>query len=512
MSLIRTAELPTVRAIARLVYCNPFLPERVELERAILGADAAPQDDVWHPRGDVEAVSQSLAPIGERARSLAEELRGRLLEGANASPAETVLYQDLCIYVLYHQCREGFMRLLESSRATRVGGAGPMWAEFSALCAHLVDDTGVGLGHGQTQATLFACFFQVRRAFEQIFTWIAGGSAPAARLRAQVWQSVFTHDLRRYQRALYARMGDVTTLVTGPSGAGKELVARAVGLARYIPFDTAKRRFEGDPETSFFALNLSALSPTLIESELFGHKRGAFTGAVADRKGWLELCPPTGTVFLDEIGEVAPDLQVKLLRVLETRTFQPLGTSEDHRFRGKIIAATNRDLGREMREGRFREDLYYRLCADTIVTPSLRERIADRRDELTNLVSFLAERLVGPHEAGALTREAVVWIDANLGSDYAWPGNVRELSHCISNVMIHADYSPASQGGSGNTRDALAEAFTEGKLPLNEIIRRYTTIVFAKAGSYVATAATLGIDRRTVKAHIDRDLLKQLRK
>ena len=113
-------------------------------------------------------------------------------------------------------------------------------------------------------------------------------------------------------------MGDVTTLVTGPSGTGKELVARAIGLSRYIPFDAEGQAFADDTPRSFVPLNLSALSPTLIESELFGHRRGAFTGAVADRAGWLETCPPRGTVFLDEIGELDPAIQVKLLRVLQS--------------------------------------------------------------------------------------------------------------------------------------------------------------------------------------------------
>jgi transcriptional regulator with AAA-type ATPase domain len=515
MSLIREADIPTVRAIAQLVYCNPFLPERLHLERQILGDAAARRDEVWHPRDAAESASRNLRPIGERARLLAEEIRGRLMDGAHAEPAEIALYQDLCIYVLYHLCRDDYLPLTKPRRAAAVGrgpDAGPekAWSEFSVLCRHLIDDTGVGLAHGQTPETLFACFFQVRRAFEQIFFWIAGASLPAARLRAQVWQSVFTHDLRRYQRSLFARMGDVTTLITGPSGAGKELVARAIGLARYIPFDSKKRRFEADPEESFFPLNLSALSPTLIESELFGHMRGAFTGAVADRRGWLDVCPPTGTVFLDEIGEVAPALQVKLLRVLETRTFQPLGSSDDRQFHGKIIAATNRDLGREMREGRFREDLYYRLCADTVVAPSLRERIADRPDELDTLVRFLAERLVGEDEAAGLTREAVEWITANLGRDYAWPGNVRELSHCISNVMIHADYRPASRGMMRGVREALADDFTCGELPLEEVLRRYTTLVFARERSYVRAAELLGVDRRTVKARVDADLLARL--
>jgi transcriptional regulator with PAS, ATPase and Fis domain len=110
--------------------------------------------------------------------------------------------------------------------------------------------------------------------------------------------------MRRYRRLLFDRMTDISTLVMGASGTGKELVARAIGLSRYIPFDATRGGFVEDFEGSFIALNLSAMSPTLIESELFGHRRGAFTGAVADRVGFLEACPPLGTVFLDEIGEL----------------------------------------------------------------------------------------------------------------------------------------------------------------------------------------------------------------
>src|SRR5262249_2233744 len=164
-------------------------------------------------------------------------------------------------------------------------------------------------------------------------------------------------------------------LITGPSGSGKELVAQAIGLARYIPFDAERQAFVENFAGSFYALNPSALSPTLIESELFGHRRGAFTGAVQDRAGWREGGRRLGTVFLDEIGELEPALQVKLLRVLQTRTFQRLGDTRDRRFHGKIIAATNRELATEMAAGRFRKDLYYRLCSDIVVTPALQEHL-----------------------------------------------------------------------------------------------------------------------------------------
>ena len=127
-----------------------------------------------------------------------------------------------------------------------------------------------------------------------MFRDIIGSSLPAARLRAAVWQSIFTHDMRRYRRTLYARMGEFATLITGPSGTGKELVARAIAESRYLPFDERRLAFADDGVESFFPINISALSPTLVESELFGHRRGAFTGAVGDRKGWLETCPAVG--------------------------------------------------------------------------------------------------------------------------------------------------------------------------------------------------------------------------
>src|SRR5262249_24983322 len=155
--------------------------------------------------------------------------------------------------------------------------------------------------------------------------------------------------------ALQERMRDIPTLITGPSGTGKERVAEAIGRSLYIPFDGKKEEFKiafpnakkkvdaFDFLKGFLPVNLAALPPTLIESELFGTVKGAFNDAI-DRVGRLEECPEHGAVFLDEIGELSPEIQVKLLRVLQTRRFQRVGENEDKLFLGKIIAATNRDL------------------------------------------------------------------------------------------------------------------------------------------------------------------------
>jgi len=330
--------------IARLAYANPFLTERIECEREILGSDFASGRQFWH----VDQGSEQIGAIQARVEPLVETLGERLRAGVRGSVKELRLYRDVVLYWVYNRYEADFLHLVERrDHGTRKVA---FYSQFAADYERAVDLAGNFEGEMSVEH-IFAFFFQVRRAFHLIFRHIFGGSEPVARLRAAIWQSVFTHDMRRARRSLFRRMGDVTTLITGPSGTGKELVARAVGFSRYIPFDAARGAFTEDFESSFYPLNLSALSPTLIESELFGHRRGAFTGAVEDRAGWFEACPPLGTIFLDEIGEIDPAIQVKLLRVLETRTFQRLGDTADRRFEGKIVAATNRDLAREMQAG-----------------------------------------------------------------------------------------------------------------------------------------------------------------
>jgi transcriptional regulator with GAF, ATPase, and Fis domain len=306
-------------------------------------------------------------------------------------------------------------------------------------------------------------------------------------------------------------MGEVATLIQGPTGTGKELVARAIGLARYLPFDPAREAFPEDAAGAFFPLHLAALSPTLIEAELFGHRRGAFTGALQDRKGWLEVCPPLGTVFLDEIGEVEPAIQVKLLRVLQTRTFQRLGETAPRRFQGKVIAATNRDLATEIDAGRFREDFYYRLCSDVIWTPSLAEQLADDPGELRRLLGALARRIAGDAEADALADEADAWIARHLGPDYPWPGNVRELEQCVRNILVRGHYRPRRPRAAATARGDFLQHIRTGTLTADDLLRRYCTLVYAETGSYLATARRLGLDRRTTRGKVDSAWLAELR-
>jgi DNA-binding NtrC family response regulator len=506
MAFLEGVDRRLAEAISRLAYCNPFLPERIECERQALGEDFVAGGTLWHATGE-PGPAPNLRVLAERAAALAERLAGRLMAGARPAASDLQLYEDVVAYVLFTRHEEDFFRLFDERAASAPVG---FYREFLRDVERLLQIPGVTVVADADAPHLFAALFQVRRAFHYIFRNIIGNSPPAVHLRAAVWQSVFTRDMRRYRRALYQRMGDVATLVSGPSGTGKELVARAIGLSRYVPFDPERQAFADSFLASFYALNPSALSPTLFESELFGHRRGAFTGAVEDRPGWLEVCPPLGTVFLDEIGELEPALQVKLLRVLQTRSFQRLGDTRDRRFEGKIVAATNRDLAREMPAGRFRPDLYYRLCSDVITTPSLQEQLRTAPGERAGLVRFIARRVAGNDEAESLAVETERWIDTHLGPDYGWPGNVRELEQCVRNVMIRGEYRPPG-AASPSARQYLADAMLNGSLSAEELLRRYCTLVYAQTGSYQETGRRLGLDRRTVREKIDAGLLAELR-
>ena len=211
---------------------------------------------------------------------------------------------------------------------------------------------------------------------------------------------------------------NATVLIEGESGTGKELVAKS------IHFNSPRAAMP------FVAVNCSALAESLLESELFGHEKGAFTGAASMKKGRFELADG-GTLFLDEIGELSPDLQVKLLRVLQEKVFERVGGTKPISVDIRVIVATNKNLKEEMLAGRFREDLYYRLDVVHIVLPPLYQRQEDIRLLVDHFIKkYTAERKIGPPVSG---------IDADaerLLYEYNWPGNVRELENAIERVMI----------------------------------------------------------------------------
>ncbi len=285
-----------------------------------------------------------------------------------------------------------------------------------------------------------------------------------------------------------------TILIVGESGAGKELVARSI--------HQHSTRSGG----SFVAINCGALTETLLEAELFGHVRGAFTGAVGDRKGlWEEA--GGGTLFLDEVGETSPAFQVKLLRALQEGEIRRVGASRAIQVDARILAATNRNLDQDVKAGKFREDLYYRLSVVTLRVPALRERRTD--------IPLLAEHFL----ATVIDREGRVPLELSEETirtlvAYGWPGNVRELESAIEYSVLHArgheiapeDLPEKLQSAQvrAAARSPLSALFED--LPsLDELERRYLLYILEVAGGNRTRAAEiLRIDRRTLYRMIER--------
>jgi DNA-binding NtrC family response regulator len=292
-----------------------------------------------------------------------------------------------------------------------------------------------------------------------------------------------------YKTIARVASGHSTVLVLGESGTGKELVARAI-------HQHGPRRAE-----AFVAVDCGALSETLLESELFGHVRGAFTGAVGEKRGLLTEAD-RGTIFLDEIGDVTPALQAKLLRVLQEHQVRPVGGTEWRTVDVRVIAATNRDLAAAVAAGRFREDLYYRLKVVSIALPPLRER----REDIPLLVDYLVRR------AARQCRKAITGVTESalaLLMAYHWPGNVRELAHALERgvalaqqEVVTAEDLPAELQGPVS---AAATASAPDRPTLSELKRHYVRSVLEENGGNVSrAAAVLGVDRRSLYRMLQR--------
>jgi two-component system response regulator HupR/HoxA len=290
---------------------------------------------------------------------------------------------------------------------------------------------------------------------------------------------------------------DATVLITGETGTGKDLIARAI-------------HYSGPRKDSrFVAQNCAALPDTLLESELFGHKRGSFTGAHADKKGLFEVAHG-GTIFLDEIGETEPGMQVRLLRVLQDGEIRPIGSSETLHVDVRVVAATNRNLQQEVAEGRFREDLYYRLRVVEIGLPALRERREDIPTLGHHFLDSVNERM--SRKLSGFTNAAMDRLVA-----YDWPGNVRELENEIERVVALAGSEEAvalemlSEHIRG-TRAPLAAA-TGGSAPITDwdlnrsvdsLKRRMIIEAVREAGSKTRAAERLGIPRQSLQKMMKR--------
>lgn len=463
---------------------NPFGRERVALDLKIAG--------LFPDASRSERIEKTVYEVGRQIQVLEADGRASLHHYAEV---DRNLVKALFLFEFFYSFRKRFDQIILEQMAA---GDTPITVHFAGEAFSLLQRRGF------SEADIpryFALCYQLRRAFFFTYRSLIGNSTAMKRLRRSLWQNVFTHNLDFYDRYLWNRMEDFSTLILGETGTGKGTAAMAIGRSGFIPFDPRTQTFVESFTRSFVSLNLSQFPETLIESELFGHKKGAFTGAVKDHRGVFARCSPYGAILLDEIGEVPEPIQIKLLEILQERTFSPVGSHEQGRFQGRVIAATNRTL-KDIRGKRiFRDDFYYRLTSDIITVPPLRQRLVENPAELDDLLTHTVERMVGkPYpELVGMVRDV---IDQHLGAHYHWPGNVRELEQCVRRVLLKRDYG----GDRGETpTDLCAQlnaGITGGTLNARQLLSGYCFLLYQRHGTYEDVARRTGLDRRTVKKHV----------
>src|SRR6185503_18437398 len=349
--------------VAEAAFANPFGAKRHELDVKIAGAPF--RDDIERAQGLEHAVTARVRQLSPRRPQLRE-----------FSGADRELMRLVFLFEAYHRIFEPLDQVILAQSANP-NATIPVPSSGQGLA--VLAERGLG---GSEGCRFFSIFFQIRRAYFFIYEGLIGESRCMRGLREQLWNTVFTHDIRWYDRYLWNRMEDFSTLLLGETGTGKGAAASAIGRSGFIPYDEKRGRFAESFTRSFVALNLSQFPEALIESELFGHRKGAFTGAFEAHEGIFARCSPHGAIFLDEIGDVTVPVQIKLLQVLQERVFSPVGSRERLRFRGRVIAATNHLLAELRARGLFRDDFHYRLCSDTITMPPLRQRLREDPREL----------------------------------------------------------------------------------------------------------------------------------
>jgi len=466
--------------VNRAVLTNPFSDQRERLDREIAGR--LPGNDREHP------IDVTIREVSSRLKRLRKA--GRLDISRYSGEDRQVLERTLAFDIFYRHVDQ-LDQLIQDQLAR---GEVPLKVKFAEKMLAAMQAGGISR---EAAIRYLEYSFQFRRAYFFIFRGLIGCSAGMRHLRERLWNNVFTMNMDIYDRHLRNRMEDFSTLILGETGTGKGTVAAAIGQSGFIPFDVKTGCFAESFTRSFIELNLSQFSETLIESELFGHRQGAFTGAIYNHEGVFSRCSRHGAIFLDEIGEVSQPIQIKLLKVLEERQFSPVGSHDVLRFKGRVIAATNRPFNDIVRHNILREDFLYRMCSDVIIVPPLRQRIEEDSRELDDLLAHTVQRIIGrpSKDLAALCRKIIL---SDLSRDYPWPGNVRELGQSIRQILLNRSYQSIHQGAvAGRQVDEKRR-----ELDARGLLQQHCHRLYRECGTYGEVARRTRLDRRTVKKYI----------
>ncbi len=465
--------------IASLAFVNPFSEQREQADCQLLRIKMGSEDIFQRIEKIQSLLFSHLKQLGD-------------FKIADFSTKNQQIIQYAWLFYQFHQFQQAFIELIENQR---LAGDKPEEMRFAEDLIGCFKQTG--FTNAETEKFI-AMFYQLHRGFYFINSAISGNCPSIIELRMRLWNNIFTFNPQWYVDYLYGKMEDFSTLLLGATGTGKSLVAQTIGQSGFIPFDLSSKRFKQSFTRSFQFINLSQYPASLLESELFGHKKGAFTGAIEHHQGLFARCSEFGAIFIDEIGDIDIPTQVKLLNVIQDRTFCPVGSHEKMRFSGRLISATNRNIEQLRKQGSFRDDLYYRLCSDVIEIPSLQQRIQENPDELSHLVNNLVDRVTGL-PAPLLASRIEKHIRQTVPANYNWPGNVRELEQCIRQICIRGKYQIANKS---STTDEFILSDKADNNSAQQLLQRYCRFLYQQKGSYEAVAKITQLDRRTVKKYI----------
>jgi DNA-binding NtrC family response regulator len=472
-----------LQVLAEVIFSNPFSFDKKKIEN-ILGHTIEQDLDEHHYIALIPVLKQYLDQLAMQGIESVNDVSGK----------DKILLEYAYRFEVYHDYVDDFEELINKQTQQ---GVEPVTVWFAKPVIRKL----IKRGFTEEEALRnLALFYQLRRAYYFIIQALSGHAPCMQQLRHSLWNHVFTYDARLYLDHLWNRMEDFSTLLLGETGTGKGTAAAAIGRSGFIPFDVKKGCFKVSFTETFVAMNLSEFSAGLIESELFGHRKGAFTGAIDNYKGLFERCSRNGSLFLDEIGDVATPIQIKLLNVLQDRRFTPVGSHESHRFEGRVIAATNRSLDELRERGEFRDDFYYRLSSDVIEVPTLRQRLSELPSELHQLVDLLVMRLLGK-QSNMLVDKIMKVLSSSLPADYPWPGNVRELEQAVRRIILSGQYKPAGKSNSAKS-NWLKQAST-GDISAQDLLAQYCNMLYSQTGTYEEVSAITALDRRTVKKYIE---------
>ncbi len=467
------------KKIKNAAFANPFSEERELVDLEISGLDIT--------RSNQEILNKLSADLFVRLKKYKKNVR--TLNGEDCN-----VYRYAVLFYLFHLFSDKYDQLISEQVAA---GEKSVAVSFAKDVLYQFEQYGFNRRDG---LKFFSFFFQIRRGFYFINA-ITGKSPSVRALRESLWNNIFTCNASLYEEFLWNRMEDFSTIILGETGTGKGMAAAAIGRSGHIPFDEKKGCFSESFARSFISINLSQFSEHLVESELFGHSKGSFTGAISNHQGVFSRCSPHGAIFLDEIGDVSVTLQIKLLQVIQERVFSPVGSHETKRFQGRVIAATNQPLSILRREGKFRDDFYYRLCSDTIKLPSLRQRLDENPEELEEILSVMLARIVGIAST-SLVHRINNQIQKTIPADYRWPGNIRELEQCVRQILLKDSYR-WQQENDGQQLNEFQKKYKEGGFTAAGLLSAYCSHLYDRNGTYEKVARITGLDRRTVKKHIN---------